>query len=288
MLHQRTIENSVSCCGVGVHSGKIVNLKLFFAEINTGIKFIRKDIQNNNEIVATYPNVISKGFSTTLINQEGVSVDTVEHLMAALWFLNITNLIVEIDGEEMPIMDGSSEYFIFLLEAAGILLQEAPMKTLDILRDVVCHDDDKVITATPGKGLGIDFHYNSDSKHSLLPNGNFIFNSLKMNFKYDIAKARTFSTIEQVEYLKKQGLATGGNLLNALVINNDKIANKEQLRYDNEPIRHKILDCIGDLYLSGYHINGHFECRKSGHQMNVKMLEKIFSDKENYKISIQE
>ena len=288
MLHQRTIENSITCSGIGVHSGKVVNLVLHSAKPNSGIKFIRSDLVDNNEIFVKYPNFISRGFSSTITNNLGANVDTVEHFMSALWFWNITNLVIEIDGPEMPIMDGSAEYFLFLVESAGILFQDAPIHTLDIAQEIIYKDGDKVIKASPEKGLVIDFHYSSDTSHNLLKDGNFVFSSTKMNFKYDISRARTFSPIEQVEYLKKNNLAIGGSLLNALVIGNNGVENMEKLRYDNEHIRHKILDCVGDFYLSGYHINGRFECYKSGHQMNLKMLEKIFSSEENYKIIIHE
>ncbi len=287
MSHQRTIETKINCSGVGVHSGKKVNLQLLPADINSGIKFIRTDLENG-EILAQYPNIVSKGFSTTIINNNGASVNTIEHLMSALWFLNITNIVIKIDSEEMPIMDGSAEYFLFLIESAGIFLQEESFKTLDIIRNIEYKDGDKIIYVKPYKSLKVDFYYESEANHKLLPNINFCFDSSKNNFKYDIARARTFSPIEQVNYLQSKGLATGGSKLNALIINDDKIENKEQLRYSNEPIRHKILDCIGDFYLSGYHINGHFECHKSGHQMNLKILETIFSNHDNYKITSQD
>ena len=287
MSHQRTIETEINCSGIGVHSGKKVNLKLLPSDINSGIKFIRTDLENG-EISAKYPNIVSKGFSTTITNNNGASVNTIEHLMSALWFLNITNITIKIDNEEMPIMDGSAEYFLFLIESAGIFLQEESFKTLDIIRNIEYKDGDKIICVKPCKSLKIDFYYESEANHKLLPNTNFCFDSSKNNFKYDIARARTFSPIEQVNYLQSKGLATGGSKLNALIINDDKIENKEQLRYANEPIRHKILDCIGDLYLSGYHINGYFECHKSGHQMNLKILEAIFSNQDNYKITSQD
>lgn len=277
---QTTISSPASCFGIGVHSGKKTQLTLKPAPANTGIVFVRSDVRDvTNVLHAHFSNVTDTLMSTTISNDAKVRVSTIEHLMAALYGYGIDNVIVEIDGEEVPIMDGSSKPFIFLIECAGLEYLKAPRRIMKILREVeVSHDGNSILVSPSdhfGIEVGIDFASKAIGKQSMK------IDDLKM-FSDEISAARTFGFMHELEYLKSKGLARGASLENAIGIDKDKILNEDGLRFENEFARHKLLDCVGDFYNAGADILGHFTCNKPGHQLNHEILVKIFSDPNNY------
>ncbi len=277
LQNQKTIKNSVSCFGVGLHSGAVVNLTLKPAAVNSGIIFKRTDITDkNNEIPANYQYVTKTTLGTTICNEDGVEVSTIEHLMAAFWGCGIDNVIVEIDAAEIPIMDGSSCDFVFLIECAKIVTQEKPRRFIEILKPISTQEKDAFINVTPHHEFSINMVIDFDHKVIQKQERNFIAKDL--SFKMDLSRARTFGFVKDVEKLQSIGLARGGSLKNAIVIDEDKVLNEEGLRYEDEFVRHKLLDSIGDLYLAGAQICGKFEGFKTGHGLNNKILRTIFAD----------
>ena len=280
---QKTLERKVSCIGVGLHSGQPVKLQLSPANTNHGIVFKRIDISGfDNIIPAQFDKVTKTQLGTTLSNEQGTIIATVEHLMAALWGCGIDNALIEVDGPEIPIMDGSSEPFVFLAECAGIKDQEEDRKVVKVLKQVEVRDGDKFAIVKPSDDFAIDLEIDFNSK--AISNQKWVYSSSQVSFKTDLCRARTFGFEHEVEYMRSQGLARGGSLENAIVISGDKILNKEGLRYNNEFVRHKLLDCIGDFYLAGNRIQGNFTAYKSGHGLNNKLLHKLFEDKSAYEI----
>jgi UDP-3-O-[3-hydroxymyristoyl] N-acetylglucosamine deacetylase len=281
---QTTINNTIEISGVGLHSGKISNLKIIPAPKNHGIVFVRKDIKKQPKIKAIWSNVTETLLSTSITSSD-YSVRTVEHLMAAIYSLNIHNLLIEISGEEMPILDGSSAIFCDKLKKAGIKeLQNSEKLSLVITKEIEITNNNFSIKVNPNKDFIINFTI--DFPETFISNQKFSFNFTKSNFCKHLAKARTFTRLQDVELLKSKGLALGGSLENAVVIDKNRVLNKEGLRYKEELVRHKILDCIGDISLSGYHnIKGEFTCYKSGHLANNLILREIFKDNNNYEIS---
>lgn len=282
---QHTITNSISCSGIGVHSGKISTLTFHPLETDKGIIFKRVDITDRNNIIkANYQNIHKTTLGTTLINEDNVEIATIEHLMAALWGANIDNCLIEIDNVEIPVFDGSSEPFIFLLQSAGIQKQNKHRKFLKILKKVFVKNESNSNESSiePNSNFIIDFTINFMSK--AIGKQTYNFNNSNDSFLKNISRARTFGHRNEVEYMHKNNLALGGSLENAVVVDNEKVLNPEGLRYHDEFVRHKILDCIGDLYLAGIPILGKFSGHKSGHDLNSKLLNKIFSDESNYQI----
>lgn len=274
---QRTIKNTVSCFGIGVHSGKPASITLYPAPENTGIQFIRTDITKAyNRIEAKYNFVTNTQMGTTLTNEAGIEVATIEHLMAALWGCRIDNVLIEIDSREMPIMDGSSEPFVFVLECAGFKEQEQPRKYIEIIKEVAVQDKDSFAKISPASAFSVTMEI--EFAHPLIAKQVFTFDEIEKSFKADIARARTFGFAHEGEALKKMGLALGASLENAIVIKDDEILNKDGLRYQNEFVRHKMLDFIGDAYLAGAPILGHVETYKPGHCINNKLLQQLFAD----------
>lgn len=283
IISQRTINKKVSCNGIGLHSGCEVKMSLLPAPGNSGIIFRRTDISGkNNEILANYKNVTTTNLGTTIANSDGVKVATIEHLMAAIWGCAIDNLIVELDAQEIPIMDGSSAPFIFLIECAGVHNQEEPRKIIEILKTVSVQDGDKSLTIEPAKEFSIDLEI--DFNHNQLGKQNFDFHSDHTSFKNDISRARTFAFEVDVEKMHKMGLGLGGSLKNAVLIGEEGIVNEEGLRYQDEFVRHKMLDFIGDIFLAGGYILGHFKGVKTGHGVNNKLLHQLFADKTAYRL----
>lgn len=280
---QHTLAKKVSCTGIGLHSGVPVNMNLLPARENTGIKFIRKDVKGfNPEISADYRNVTATNLGTTLANDDGTMVSTVEHLMAALWGCNIDNAIIELDGSEVPIMDGSAEPFVFLLECAGIAAQKQPRRIIEVLKQVEVSERDKKVSVNPAKNFSVSLEI--DFNNSVISNQKAVFNSSDVSFKNDLCRARTFGFEHEVDKLRSMGYARGGSLENAVVVSGDKVLNKGGLRYNNEFVRHKILDCIGDFYLAGAMIMGNFTGYRSGHDLNNKLLRKFFADSTAWKL----
>ncbi|MEM7617234.1 MAG: UDP-3-O-acyl-N-acetylglucosamine deacetylase [Pseudomonadota bacterium] len=274
--YQRTISNSINCIGVGLHSGQVSTIKLQPAPVDHGIVFKRVDINDNNIVKADYRNVVCTKLGTTIANSHGVKVLTIEHLMAALWGCRIDNCLIEIDNEEVPIMDGSSEPFVFLIECSGVQEQDKLRNFIEVLKTVSVEENNSRVSIAPSASfsvnMSIDFNDNVISKQ----NGNFKLSEL--SFKNDLCRARTFGFAHEVEQLQSIGLARGGSLENAIVVSDDRILNEEGLRYKDEFVKHKILDCIGDCYLSGYHVKGAIEGFKSGHSLNNKLLHALLSD----------
>jgi UDP-3-O-[3-hydroxymyristoyl] N-acetylglucosamine deacetylase len=275
ILHQRTLKSPIGCTGIGLHSGENMSMTLSPAAPGTGIIFRRTDITGkNNEIAASWRNVVDTRMATTVANDDGVKLATIEHLMAAFAGCAIDNVLVEIDGPEVPIMDGSAAPFVFLIECAGIIEQAAKRRAIRILRLIEIRDHAKSITITPATGFSITFEIDFD--HSTLAQQHLGIDFINGNFKTDIARARTFGFEHEVTQLREAGLALGGSLDNAVVISGDKVLNGDGLRYGDEFVRHKILDCIGDLYLAGGPIMGHVQAMRSGHTLNHRLLGALF------------
>ena len=279
-INQQTINNPVSINGIGLHSGVEVSMKLFPAEADYGIKFIRKDLTDNNVIEALWSNVSNTKLSTTISNKSGVTVSTIEHLMSALSGLHIDNIKIEIDGPEVPIMDGSSIKFVNLINSTSIKNLNKKRKILKVKKNIKIEKDDSSVELKPNNQFSIDFEIDFPSK--LVSQQSCQLQLVNGNYKTDIASARTFGFEKDVDMLRSNGLALGGSLENAVVVGESKILNSEGLRYEDEFVRHKILDCIGDLYLAGAPIQGYFLGNKSGHNLNNLLLRSLFSDKNNY------
>lgn len=280
---QNTIERKVSCIGIGLHSGQEVKLALNPAPVDTGIVFKRTDITGfDNIIKADYRNVTKTNLGTTISNDEGTMVATVEHLMAALWGCGVDNIIIEVNAAEIPIMDGSSEPFVFLIDCAGIKPQEKNRKIVKVLKQVEVRDGDKFVRIEPANDFSVTLEIDFPTK--AIANQKCVFDSSAVSFKTDLCRARTFGFEHEVDYMRKNGLAKGGSLENAIVIKGDEVVNKEGLRYSDEFVRHKILDCIGDFYLAGSRIEGHFTGYKTGHKLNNQTLRELFADKSAYEI----
>jgi len=277
MLSQSTVLNTVSCSGIGLHTGIPCNLKIRPAAPDRGIVFIRQDLPEKVKIRAHIDNVVDATLATTL-GQEGVKVSTVEHLMAAFAGLGIDNAQVELDGPEVPIMDGSSEPFNNLLKKAGIQLQEMVKKFVIIKRPVTVTDGDRQATLLPSNDFKIS--YTIDFKHPLISNQYYLIQISNGNFEREICRARTFGFLKEYEMLKAKGFARGGSLENAVVIDETRVINDGGLRFADEFVRHKILDSIGDLWLLGAQVIGHFIGYKSGHTLNHKLIRKLLAHKD--------
>ncbi|MDC0427623.1 UDP-3-O-acyl-N-acetylglucosamine deacetylase [Candidatus Pelagibacter sp.] len=282
VLSQKTLNKDISLSGVGLHSGLAANIKIKPAEPNTGIVFKRVDIKQNNIVIPNVFNVSSAIFCTTISNEHGVSVSTIEHLMGAFYGAGIDNALVEINNQEVPILDGSAKIFIDEILKVGIKSSESPIKIIKIEKKIEFKDGKKVIFIEPSKiSLDIDFELKYENKTI----GNQR-NSIKVyeSDLTDIYNSRTFCLYEDVAKLKEMGLAKGGSLENAVVVKDDKVINENGLRNDKEFVNHKILDCMGDLYLAGYKIIGKLVCSQGGHKLTNQLLRKVFENKENYSI----
>ena len=274
--NQRTVRDNVSCTGIGLHSGEKVNLTIKPAPPGNGIRFIRKDLPGQSFIKVCFENVVDTHLSTT-IGSNGATVSTVEHIMAAFFGLGIDNAIVEIDGPEVPIMDGSSAPFIFLLNSVGIKKQKAPKAFIIIKKPLKVEEGNRSISIFPSKELKVT--YTIDFSHPMLKNQKYELCFSGKDFINEISRARTFGFLSDVNALRDAGLAMGGSLDNAIVIDEFRILNEDGLRYKNEFVRHKILDFIGDIAVMGLPVIGHFVVRKSGHFLNQAMLKKLVRNK---------
>jgi len=282
VLNQKTIKKSIKFDGIGLHSGKKVIMTLFPAQPNTGIIFKRSDIKNNNIIYSSIFNVSNASYCTKLTNENGVTVSTVEHLMAALCGLGIDNLLVELNSEELPIMDGSAKNFVEEIEKIGFNISDQPIRIIKINKKITYTDCEKFITFEPNKiSLEIDFEikYKQNSILNQRNKKNIYMDDLK-----DIYNSRTFCLFEDVEKLKKMGLAQGGSLNNAIVLKGNEVLNDEKLRNPNEFVNHKILDCLGDIYLAGYRMVGKITSSQGGHNVTNQGLRELFSNNENFSI----
>ncbi len=279
MIKQKTFKSSISCTGVALHSGNKVSMTLKPGEPGSGIVFKRTDISGGGaEIPATWDHVVDTTLCTTLGNEDGVTVSTVEHLMAALAGCGIDNALIEVNGPEVPVMDGSAAPFIFLVECAGTVEQDMPRRRIRVLKPVVVEDGDKSASIVPGDGFGVDFDI--DFASAAVSRQSIGFAMTAEAFKNEISRARTFGFLHEVEAMRAAGLAKGGSLDNAVVVSGDKVMNEDGLRYDDEFVRHKVLDAVGDLYLAGVPLQGHFRGVCSGHAANNALLRALFADRD--------
>ena len=281
-LTQKTIKNNVLFTGVALHSGVNVNVCIKPAEPNFGIVFKRVDLKNNNLIYPNFMNVTNTALNTTIENEFGIKVSTIEHLMGALFGLGIDNAIIEIDNEEVPILDGSAKEFIEKIILSGIKVSEAPIKIIKINKKIEYSDGKRFISIEPSTlSLNIDFEIKYENE--IIGNQR---NKVKVyeDDLTDVYNSRTFCLFQDIEYIKSKGLAKGGSLENAIVVKNKKILNPEGLRNNKEFVNHKILDCIGDLYTSGFRIVASIKCSRGGHYLTNQLLRKVFKNKENFSI----
>ena len=281
-LTQKTIKNAVSFCGVALHSGLNVNICIKPADPNLGIIFKRVDLKTNNIVYPNFMNVTNTSLNTTVENEFGVKVSTIEHLMGALFGLGIDNALIEIDNEEVPILDGSAKNFIHKIIFSGTKVSDAPIKIIKINKKIEYSDGERFISIQPST-LSLDIDFELKYKNEIIGNQR---NKIKVyeDDLTDIYNSRTFCLFEDIEFIKKQGLAKGGSLNNAIVVKDNKILNPEGLRNDKEFVNHKILDCIGDLYTSGYRVVASVICSQGGHYLTNQLLRKVFQDKENFSI----
>ena len=282
ILKQKTLKKEINLSGVGLHSGKIVNIKLVPQKPNTGIYFKRVDLTSNNIIYPSVFNVSSALYCTKISNEYGVSVSTIEHLMAALYGKGVDNLLIEIDSEEVPILDGSSKNFVEAISLADFDISDQPIKIITINKEVVYKEGEKSISFKPSKiSLEIDFEISFKNELINTQKNNI---NIYMDDLSDMYNSRTFCLYEDIEKLKNLNLAKGGSLDNAIVVKQKEILNKEKLRNKKEFVNHKILDCLGDLYLSGFKMVGKVTSCQGGHNITNQGLRKLLSKNENFSI----
>jgi len=282
ILTQKTISKKISLQGVGIHTGLKSQLDILPAQPNTGIIFKRVDVKKNNTIIPTYNNVVDATLCTTISNDYGVKVSTIEHLMGAFYGMGIDNVIVEMNSQEVPIMDGSAKQFVELIAEAGIKSSEVPIKIIKVEQQIQIKEGEKNISINKSNvSLDIDFEIKYQNKF-IKSQRNKI--SVFEDNLTDIFNSRTFCLFEDIKKLQDMGLGKGGSLENALVVKNNSLMNEEGLRNEKEFVNHKILDCMGDLYLTGYRIIGSLKCSQGGHNLTNKLLRKLFSDQKNYSL----
>ena len=287
LLNQKTLKNSLNFSGIGLHSGKISNICLRPSEPNTGIVFKRVDLKTNNIIYPNFSNVSDTFLNTTISNEFGVKVSTIEHLMGALYGLGVDNVLIEIDNDEVPILDGSAKEFIEKIITIGLRKSEAPIKIIKINKKVIFKDKERFISIEPSK-LSLDINFELKYKNPVIGNQKNKINIYEDDLN-DIFNSRTFCLFEDIENIKKKGFAKGGSLDNAVVVKDDKVLNNRGLRNKLEFVNHKILDCLGDLYTSGYRIIASVTCSQGGHYLTNQLLKKVFENKDNFSIiEIQE
>ena len=281
-LTQKTIKNVVSFSGIALHSGLNVNINIKPAKPNFGIVFKRVDLKNNNLVYPNFNNVTNTSLNTTIENEFGAKVSTIEHLMGALFGLGIDNALIEIDNQEVPILDGSAKIFIEEILSAGIDISDYPIKVIKINKEIKFSDGNRFISIKPST-LSLDIDYELKYENKLIGNQK---NKIKVYEEdlTDIFNSRTYCLFEDIEKIKNNGLAKGGSLENAVVVKDKEVMNPEGLRNNKEFVNHKILDCIGDLYTTGYRIVASVICSQGGHYLTNQLLRKVFKNKENFSI----
>jgi UDP-3-O-[3-hydroxymyristoyl] N-acetylglucosamine deacetylase len=282
VLNQKTVKNTITFSGVGLHSGQLAKVNIKPSEPNSGIVFKRVDLKNNNLVIPNFSNVTNTSLNTTISNEFRVKVSTIEHLMGALFGLGIDNALIEIDKEEVPILDGSAKEFIEKIISVGFKVSEAPIKIIKINKNVEFKDGDRKISISPSK-LSLDIDYELKYKNPIIGNQRNKISVYEDDLK-DIFSSRTFCLFEDIEAIKNNGLAKGGSLDNALVVKDNEVLNKSGLRNSKEFVNHKILDCIGDLYTSGYRMIASVTCSQGGHFFTNQLLRKVFENKDNFSI----
>ncbi len=281
-LNQKTVAKPILIEGTGLHSGKSVSMKILPAEPNVGIVFKRVDLKSNNIIIPSIFNVSNAVLCTTISNDFGVKIYTIEHLMGALFGKGIDNAVIEIDNEEVPILDGSAKEFIIEIDKAGIKISNTPIKVIKIEKTIHLREKTKEISIEPTK-ISLDIDFEIKYKNSLIGSQRNNVNVFEDDLT-DIYNSRTFCLFEDIEKLKTMGLGKGGSLENAVVVKDREILNEGGLRNSKEFVNHKILDCMGDLYLSGYRILGKITCSQGGHQLTNHLLRQVFQDNKNFSI----
>tara|TARA_B100000886_G_scaffold99729_1_gene66212 strand:- start:8846 stop:9766 length:921 start_codon:yes stop_codon:yes gene_type:complete len=282
LLTQKTISEPISLNGIGIHTGSKVNLKIKPASPNTGIIFRRVDLNTRNIVYPNYANVSDTTLCTTISNEYGVKVSTIEHLLGAFYGVGIDNALVELDSEEVPIMDGSAKVFVERIKQVGLKFSDQPIKIIKINKNITVEDENKFISISKSNISG-DIEFEIKYENPLI---NIQRNKVNV-FEDDLNNvfvSRTFCLFEDIEKLKRINLGKGGSLANAVVVKNNSVLNKEGLRNKLEFVNHKILDCMGDLFLSGYKIIGSVKCSQGGHKLTNQLLRKLFTDKSNYSL----
>ena len=282
ILTQKTISKKISVEGIGIHSGLNVKLEILPSSPNSGIVFKRVDLKKNNIVIPNFKNVSDSTLCTTISNEYGVKVSTIEHLMAAFYGLSIDNAIVELDSQEVPALDGSAKNFVELIIEAGYRISDSPIKLIKVEKDVQVEEGSKFISINKSN-VTMDIDFEIKYENSLIKTQRNKINILEDNLT-DIFNSRTYSLYEDIKKLETLGLGKGGNLENAVIVKGNSILNDGGLRNEHEFVNHKILDCMGDLYLSGYKIIGSVLCSQGGHGLTNKLLNKLFSDKRNYSL----
>lgn len=276
---QHTLQSAITLSGIGLHSGKSANLTLHPAAPDTGITFVRTDITDRDNIIpARWDRVVDTRLCTVLGNAAGVTVATIEHMMAALRGADVTNARLDIDGPEIPAMDGSAAEFLSAIDRAGVVDQGIPVQVIELTAPVTVRDGDKMVTLTPAPRAS--FSGAIQYKNPVIGTQDYGVELLNGNFRHDIAAARTFGLYEEVAAMQSAGLALGGSLDNAIVVNDDSVMNPDGLRFADEFIRHKLLDAIGDMMLAGYPIRAAYRGEKMSHAMNNALLRKLFANPE--------
>ena len=282
ILLQKTLKRKINFSGVGVHSGRAVSMSIEPAEADTGIVFERTDLEKNNVIKAVIDNVVDSRLCTKIINSSGIYVSTIEHLMAALSALGIDNAIVKINTSELPALDGSSNEYVKKIINSGIKTLNKSKKIFKVLKEVKVKSGERFISITPSNRLSINISINYPE--TIIGHSQYFYTHTQDNFINDLSKARTYTLYEDIEKMRTAGLAIGGNLNNAIVVDKYKILNPEGLRLEKEFVKHKTLDCIGDFYLLGMQLVGNIECFAPGHNLNQQLIREILKNKENYRI----
>jgi len=282
ILKQKTLSKPIEFKGVGLHTGEKVKMKIFPSAPNSGITFKRVDIKKNNIVIPNVCNVVNATLCTTISNEFGVKVSTIEHLLAAMYVLGLDNALIELDSQEVPIMDGSAKNFVDMIMSTGFEVSDIPIKFIKIEKSVSINEDTKYIKIDKSN-ITLDIDFEIKYKNPLIgTQQNKV--SVYQDDLTDILNSRTFCLYEDIDKLKKAGLAKGGSLDNAIVVKDKEILNDEGLRNDLEFVNHKILDCIGDIYLSGYKLIGSIKCSQGGHSLTNELLREVFKDKSNFSI----
>ena len=281
-LTQKTVKNNIFFSGVALHSGHNVNVCIKPVEPDHGIVFKRVDLKSNNIIFPSFNNVTNTSLNTTVENEFGARVSTIEHLMGALFGLGIDNALIEIDNEEVPILDGSAKVFIEKILSSGIKISDSPIKIIKINKEVTFSDGERFISIKPST-LNLEIDFELKYKNEIIGNQRNKVKVYEDDLK-DVFNSRTYCLYEDIEMIKKNGLAKGGSLENAIVVKDKEVLNPGGLRNEKEFVNHKILDCIGDLYTSGYRIIASIQCSQGGHYLTNQLLKKVFKNKENFSI----
>ena len=279
---QKTLKRKIHFSGVGVHNGRAASMCIEPAEVDTGIVFHRTDLDNNNIIKAIIDNVTDSRLCTKIKNSSGIFVSTIEHLMAALSALSIDNAVVKINSSELPALDGSSQEYVKKIMGAGIKTQNRRKKIFKVIKKVEVRSGDRFISIIPSKSLSVNISINYPD--TIIGHSQYFYTHTQDNFINNLSMARTYTLHEDIEKMRAAGLAIGGNLNNAIVVDKYKILNPEGLRLEKEFVKHKTLDCIGDFYLLGMQLVGKIDCFAPGHSLNQQLIKKILENTENYKI----